>query len=103
MAAEKLTVANFDAEVLKSAQPVVVDFWATWCGPCRMLSPIVEQLADELSGVKVMKCNVDEESELAAKFGIDSIPALLKFENGKVKASSIGFKPKEAIKAFMEG
>jgi thioredoxin 1 len=103
MAVGKLTAANFDTEILKSTQPVVVDFWATWCGPCQMLGPIVEQLGTELSGIKVMKCNVDEEGELAAKFGIESIPALLKFKNGQVAAKSIGFKPKEAIKAFMEG
>ena len=89
--------------VFEGKLPVIVDFYATWCGPCQMLGPIVEQLGTELSGIKVMKCNVDEEGELAAKFGIESIPALLKFKNGQVAAKSIGFKPKEAIKAFMEG
>ena len=103
MAAGKLTTANFDTEVLQSKQPVVVDFWATWCGPCQMLGPIVEQLADELPGIKVLKCNVDEETALAVKFGIESIPALVKFENGQVKSCSVGFRPKDAIKAFMEG
>ncbi|MCI2048059.1 MAG: thioredoxin [Faecalibacterium sp.] len=103
MAVTKLTSANFEQEVANSTQPVVVDFWASWCGPCQMLSPVLEEVAETVSGVKVMKCNVDEEMPLAAKFGIDSIPALLKFENGTVKARSIGFVPKEQVKAFLMG
>lgn len=103
MAATKLTAANFDAEVGASSETVIVDFWATWCGPCRMLSPIVDELAEELTGVKVMKCNVDEEMDLAARYQIDSIPALLKFQGGQVTGRSIGFRPKEAIRAFMQG
>ena len=97
-----ITKENFENEVLKSDIPVLVDFWATWCGPCMMLSPIVEEIAEEYEGkIKVGKINVDEEPELAANFGIMSIPTLMVFENGKVTASSLGYKPKEDIIAML--
>ena len=84
MAVITITKENFEAEVLKSAQPVLLDFWASWCGPCRMLSPIVDEVAEERTDVKVGKVNVDEQPDLAAEFGVMSIPTLLLFENGKL-------------------
>lgn len=94
------TSENFDKEVLASSLPVVVDFWATWCGPCRMLAPVIEQLASELSGkIKVAKVNVDDQPALADKYNINAIPAVFLFENGEVKAKSIGFCDVTALKA----
>lgn len=96
-----LTEQNFEEEVLKSDIPVLVDFWATWCGPCRMLAPTIAKIAEEQSGViKVGKVDVDEEPELAAKYGIASIPTLMVFKNGSVVKSSIGVVPKAAIEAL---
>ncbi|MBR1455764.1 MAG: thioredoxin [Oscillospiraceae bacterium] len=98
-----LTEQNFEEEVLKSDKPVLVDFWATWCGPCRMLAPTIEQIAEEQAGViKVGKIDVDEEPELAAKFGIASIPTLMVFENGQVKNTSIGVQPKAMIEEMLK-
>lgn len=103
MAEVKITKSNFEQEVLGSNIPVLVDFWATWCGPCRMLSPVIEEIAEENDGVvKVGKVNVDEEPELAAKFGIASIPTVLLFKNGKVVNSSVGFRPKAQIEAMFK-
>ncbi len=94
---------NFDDEVLKSDVPVLVDFWASWCGPCKMLSPIISQLADEYAGkVKVCKVNVDEQPMLANRYQIQSIPTMYFFKNGKIVDKSIGFKPKNAIIAIIE-
>lgn len=96
-----LTEKNFADEVLKSEIPVLVDFWATWCGPCRMLAPTIAKIAEEQSGViKVGKVDVDEEPMLAAKFGISSIPTLMVFKNGQVVNTSIGVIPKAAIEAL---
>lgn len=95
-----LTADNFEAEVLQSDIPVLVDFWATWCGPCMMLAPTIEELSRELAGkVKVCKVNVDEQPLLATQFKIVSIPTLLLFENGEIKASSLGYLTKEQLKA----
>lgn len=103
MAEVKITKSNFEQEVLGSNIPVLVDFWATWCGPCRMLSPVIEEIAEENDGVvKVGKVNVDEEPELAAEFGIASIPTVLLFKNGKVVNSSVGFRPKAQIEAMFK-
>ena len=93
-----ISESNFEEEVLKADQPVLVDFWATWCGPCRMLAPTIAKIAEEQEGkVKVCKLDVDECPTLAAKFGISSIPTLMVFENGQVKASSVGVQSKSQI------
>ncbi|MCA4135640.1 thioredoxin [Arthrobacter sp. M4] len=96
MATRTVTDASFDADVLASAKPVIVDFWADWCGPCHMLSPVLEQLADERADkIEVVKVNVDENPEISSRFGIISIPTVLLFEGGRQKASVIGARPKQ--------
>ena len=92
-----LTSSNFDEEVIASGKKVLIDFWAPWCGPCRMMSPVVDEIADETDEVKVCKVNVDEEPEIAMKYGIMSIPTLLVIENGEVTGKSIGAVPKESV------
>ena len=102
MAVVNVTLENFEAEVIKSDIPVLVDFWASWCGPCRMLSPIVDQIADERTDIKVCKVNVDEQEELAMRFGIMSIPTLIVFKNGEVTKKTMGVQPKAAILGLFE-
>ena len=97
MAVIEITKENFETEVLRSAQPVLLDFWAAWCGPCRMLSPIVDEVAEERSDVKVGKVNVDEQPELAERFGVMSIPTLLVFEQGKLVRQAVGARPKAGV------
>ena len=102
MAELKLTRSNFEEEVLRSELPVLVDFWAVWCGPCRMLAPTVEELARTYEGrVKVGKVNVDEEEELAVRYRIASIPTLMLFRNGRVEQTLIGVQPKSALERML--
>jgi len=103
MAEITITKENFEQEVLDSAVPVLVDFWATWCGPCMMLAPTIEEIARENEGViKVGKINVDEEAELAAMFGIMSIPTVMAFRQGEVVDTAVGVRPKDALLAMLK-
>ena len=97
MAVITITKENFEQEVLRSDKPVLLDFWASWCGPCRMLSPVVDEVAEERTDVKVGKVNVDQQPELAGEFGVMSIPTLLVFENGKLVRQAVGARPKAAV------
>lgn len=97
MAALHITKENFEEEAVKSEKKVLLDFWAAWCGPCQMLLPIIEELSEELQEVKVCKINVDEEPELAEKYGVMTIPTLIVMENGKEVSKSIGVRPKSEI------
>ena len=101
MAVLTITKDNFEAEVLKAEKPVLVDFWAVWCGPCKMVSPVVDAIAEERDDIIVGKINVDEQPELAHQFGIMSIPTLLVFKDGEIANKQIGAVPKEAILAML--
>ena len=101
MPAININKNNFQNEVLNSNKKVLLDFWAPWCGPCRMVVPIVEEIADERPDIKVGKINVDEEVELASQFGIMSIPTLVVIENGNIVNQAMGAKPKDAILAML--
>ena len=101
MSAININRDNFKQEVLNSDKPVLVDFWAPWCGPCRMLAPIVEEIANERSDVKVVKINVDENQDLAMEFGVMSIPTLVVIKEGKIVKQAIGARPKAQILSML--
>lgn len=101
MAAININKDNFHNEVMNSEKPVLLDFWASWCGPCRMVVPIVEQIAEERSDIKVGKINIDEEPELATQFGIMSIPTLMVIKNGEVVTKAVGARPKDSILSML--
>lgn len=96
-----ITNENFEKEVLKSEKPVIIDFWASWCGPCRMLSPLIDKIAEERTDIKVCKVNVDEQSELAQRFGVMSIPTVVAMKDGKIVGQTVGVRPKEAILSML--
>ena len=102
MAVMTITKENFEKEVLDSREPVLLDFWASWCGPCRMVSPIVDEIAEEGTDKKVGKVNVDEQPELAERFGVMSIPTLVVMKNGKIAQQAVGARPKSDILAMLE-
>jgi len=102
MGVEKVSDADFEAQVLKASEPVVVDFWAEWCGPCRMIAPALEEIAGSLGGkVKIVKLNVDESPKTAQKYGIMSIPTLMMFKNGELASRQVGAAPKQKLEAWI--
>ena len=101
MSVIQITKENFETEVLQAQVPVLLDFWAVWCGPCRMMAPVVDQIAEELDDVKVGKINVDEQPELAMQFGVMSIPTLVVMRDGKAVDTQVGVQPKSAILAML--
>ncbi len=104
MAVGKTSDSSFDADVLKSSTPVVVDFWAEWCGPCRMIAPALEEIAGALGDkVKIVKLNVDENPQVAAKYGIMSIPTLMMFKNGEIASRQVGAAPKQKLHQWISG
>lgn len=101
--ATHVTVQDFETQVERASGPVLVDFWADWCGPCRMLAPVLEQFEAERPDIKVCKVDIDREVELAQRFGVMSIPTVVLFENGKEKSRSVGLVPKERLLMLLEG
>lgn len=101
MAAVNVNQNNFHSEVIQSDRPVLIDFWAPWCGPCRMVVPLVEQIAEEREDIKVVKINIDEEPGLASQFRVMSIPTLVVFHEGRVVNQAVGARPKAAIEAML--
>ncbi|HEX2508995.1 MAG TPA: thioredoxin [Microvirga sp.] len=103
MATVKVTDLSFEQDVLKSSEPVVVDFWAEWCGPCRMIGPALEEISNEMAGkVKIAKVNVDENPQIASQFGIRSIPALMLFKDGKLASQKVGAAPKGDLSRWIQ-
>ncbi len=104
MATVKVDTSNFQSEVLESAEPVVVDFWAEWCGPCKMIAPSLEEISSEMEGkVKVAKVNIDENPDIAAQYGVRSIPTLAMFKGGEVADIKVGASPKSALSSWISG
>ncbi|MGY6709904.1 MAG: thioredoxin [Rhizobiaceae bacterium] len=104
MTTVKIDNSNFQSDVLEAGEPVVVDFWAEWCGPCKMIAPALEEIATELGGkVKIAKINIDENPELAAKYGVRSIPTLMIFKSGEVADMKVGAAPKTALSSWIGG
>ena len=102
MAVIKLTKDNFDQEVMQSDKPVLIDFYADWCGPCKMMGPVVEEVSNEMPEIKVCKINIDEEMDLAQRYGVMSIPTLMVFKNGAIANKSVGLKPKTAVEELLK-
>ncbi|MEX3010868.1 thioredoxin [Hoeflea sp. TYP-13] len=104
MATVKVDTSNFQSEVLEAAEPVVVDFWAEWCGPCKMIAPSLEEISSEMAGkVKVAKVNIDENPDIAAQYGVRSIPTLAMFKGGEVADIKVGASPKSALSSWISG
>lgn len=99
---QQVTTATFRAEVLESDKPVLVDFWAAWCGPCRMLAPVIDELEAEQAGIKVCKVNIDDNPELAQQYGVMSIPTVILFRNGQVDKQLVGVRPKEDFEQLLK-
>lgn len=102
MSVVKVTNENFEQEVLQSEIPVLVDFYADWCGPCQMMSPVIEEIAGEVTGAKVCKLNIDENMEIAQKYSVMSIPTFIVFKNGEIAKKDLGAQPKSAILAMLD-
>ncbi|CTQ54531.1 Thioredoxin C-1 [Roseibium album] len=103
MATTQVTDSSFEAEVLKSSEPVVVDFWAEWCGPCKMIAPALEEIANEMDGqVKITKLNIDENQDMAMKYGVRSIPMLILFKDGEPMATQVGAAPKGKLSDWIK-
>jgi thioredoxin 1 len=103
MATKSVTDASFQQEVLSASNPVLVDFWAEWCGPCKMIAPALEELSDELDGrVEIVKLNIDENPEAPSKYGVRGIPTMILFKNGAVAATKVGAEPKSRIQGWLE-
>ena len=103
MSTVKIDTSNFQSDVLQASEPVVVDFWAEWCGPCKMIAPALEEIASEMAGkVKIAKVNIDENPELAAQFGVRSIPTLLMFKDGEIAANLVGAAPKSRLSDWIK-
>ncbi len=101
MAVTKITNENFETEVLQSDKPVLIDFFATWCGPCKMLSPVVDSIAEEHPEIKIRKIDIDEEPSLTERFGIMSVPTLVVMKNGEIVRTSVGFKSRDAVLSLL--
>jgi thioredoxin 1 len=104
MATKSVTDASFDSDVLRSSEPVLVDFWAEWCGPCRMIAPALEEISNELGGkVNIVKLNIDENPDAPSKYGVRGIPTMILFKDGKPVATKVGAAPKGALQSWLEG